>query len=58
MRNTTFVGDISSEKIIYISTTTCTKTKPTDSEYWDYTVSCTFLLYVYLLVRMNSNVIA
>lgn len=45
MRNTTFVGDISSEKI-------------TDSEYWDYTVSCTFLLYVYLLVRMNSNVIA
>lgn len=43
---------------IYISTTTYTKTQPTDSEYWDYTVRCTFLLYVYLLVRMNSNVIA
>ena len=59
MRNTTFVGDISSEKITHIQcTTTYTKTQPTDSEYWDYTVSCTFLLYVYLLVRMNSNVIA
>lgn len=33
------------------------KIKFMDLEYWDYIVSCIFLLYVYLFVRMNFNVI-